>query len=434
MRRIGAFLAVAVAVAATWTGDRSSAAVTPEDRATVAFVGDSIGRDAEPEITADVQATNLIGYFHAVGAGYTRYHLSLLEPVVDEPDGPDIVVAELGTGDAFWSHSAHRFESDMREFLDAVSPEVDCVIWLDQKPGGNRAYPMINDRAEAFNDVVHRVVRDYANATYLHYAAWTELAGAPSPYFLGDYLHLTHAGDRELSRLVSSAVRGCDPDLTSGPFWDVQDAFWAADAINWAAAAGIVEGYDNDTYRAVIGRFRPSVTRGQAALMVWRLAGSPLEPAPHGWTDGRPGLRDALRWGRASHVLTGYPDHTFRPGLPLSRGALVTMLWKLAGRVGGLPPHPYTDDNPARMAAALNWAAANGIVTGIHGAFRRGRPVDRAQVAVWLQATDAFLHLPPVVPPAPSPSTTVPPTTGPPTTGPPTTPVPTTVPPTTVSP
>ena len=196
MRRFGAFLAVAVAVTVTWTDGPGEASVAPEIRASVAFVGDSIGRNAEPEIRASIEPTNSVAYYHAVGAGYTDYHLPLLERAVEEPDGPDIVVAELGTGDLFWSHGPRRFEADMREFLDAVGPEVDCVVWLDQKPGGNRAYPMINARAEAFNEVVHRVVRDYANATYLHYAAWTELAGAPSPYSRATTCISTQAGER----------------------------------------------------------------------------------------------------------------------------------------------------------------------------------------------------------------------------------------------
>ena len=219
------------------------------------------------------------------------------------------------------------------------------------------------------------------------------------------------------------------PDLTSGPFWDVQDAFWAADAINWAAAEGLVHGFDNDTYRAVIGQFRPPVTRGQAAQMVWRLEGSPPEASPHGWTDGRPGLRAALRWGRATGVLTGYPDGTFRPDEPMLRGALVTMLWKAAGRPGGFPDHEWADAVPSRLRAAVDWAVANAVVTGIRGAFRRDHSVDRAQIAVWLRATDAYLHLGPPAPPASPAPTTVAPTTAPTTSL-----VPTTVPPTTVTP
>jgi hypothetical protein len=432
-----------VAVATTtivWAGGQTAAPATaPEERASVAFVGDSIGRDAEPEIRANVERTNPLTYYHAIAAGYTTYHLHA-DPdgsgpqrnflaTVRAADGPDIVVAELGTGDAFWSHGPARFEADMRAFLDAVTPHVECVVWIDQKPSRNRAYPMINARAAAFNRVVHRVVRDYDEVTYLHYAAWTQLAGSPSPYFLADWLHLTQAGERELGRLVGSAVRGCDPDLRTGPFWDVDDDFWAADAINWAAEQGIVTGADNDSYRAVIGQFRPKVTRGQAAQMLWRFKGSVVAPGPHGWTDSEPWLTGPLRWGAATHVLTGYPNHTFRPSVLVTRGQLVGWLWRAAGRPGGFPASGFPDSTPA-MRAALNWAKANDIVTAINGRFAPSQPVDRAQIAAWLYATDAFLH------PEPPPSTTLPPaTTAPPTTLPPaTTEAPTTVPPATTVP
>ncbi len=441
MRRYAALLVVAVAAAATSGLAGPPAPVAADEPATVAFVGDSIGRDAEPEITANVEPTNPIAYFHAIGAGYIDYHLPLLldsrHGRVRAVDGPDIVVAELGVGDAFWSHGARRFEADMRHFLNAVTPHVDCVIWIDQKASVNRAYPEINERFAAFNAVVHRVVKDYPNATYLHYAAWTRLAGSPSPYFLADYMHLTQAGERELGRLVGTAVRGCDPDLRSGPFWDVTDDFWAADAINWAAQEGIVGGFDNDTYRAVVGQFRPAATRGQALAMVWRLLGRPSAGGPHGWSDAPPALGPALRWGRATGVATGYGDGTFRPNAPVQRGALVNMLWKAAGRPGPFPTHPWAASAPPRLRAALRWAIANGILGPGGGGFGIHRSVNRAQIAVWLQATDAFLDLPPL--PA-TPPTTVPPTTVPvPTTTappPPTTmPVPPTtglVPPTTV--
>lgn len=428
MARLGAFLVVALAVTATWSDGGGPRPASAEAPASVAFVGDSIGRDAQPEITARVTPTNPIAYFHAIGAGYTDYHLPLLLPIVQDPDGPDIVVAELGTGDAFWSSTVQQFETSMRRFLRQVTPHVDCVLWLDQKPGGNRAYPMINDRAEAFNEVVHRVANADPKATYVHYAEWTRLADAPSPYFLGDYLHLTPAGEDGLALLVSSAVRGCDPDLTSGPFWDVQDDFWAADAIAWAAGEGIVTGYDNGSYRAVVGQFRPTVTRGQAAQMVWRLRGTPPVGGGHGWSDVPRWLAPALRWGRFRSVFDGYPNGTFRPDEEVTRGRLLSWLWKAAGQpTGYLGDHPWPDA-PQSLRLALKWAAAEGIVTDI-GDFRANGTVDRATIAVWLQATDAFLALPP----PPAPPTTAPPPSSVPATA-PATAAPTTVPPTTVSP
>lgn len=426
MRRFGVlWVSVATATmasaAAAWSAPVAARGPVPTDeRASVAFVGDSIGRDAEEEITAEISRTNPVVYYNAIGAGYTSYHLARLTPVVLAPDGPDIVIAELGTGDAFWGLSPERFEADVRDFLDTITPEVDCVLWIDQKPGGNRAYPMINDLAHAFNQIVHRTVVDYDNATYVHYAAWTKLAGAPSRYFLGDYLHLTPIGERDLARLVGSAVRGCDPGLTSGPFWDVQDDFWAARAINWAAGEGIVDGYDNNTYRAVVGHFRPPVTRGQATQMLWRMNGEPRVATAHGWTDVPPWLAPALRWGRFHQIVDGYPGDRFRPDEPVTRASLVRWLWRTAEQPFGFEPHPWSDA-PRSLDPALRWAAAYGIMSGVGDVFGAAYPVDRAQMAGWLHATYTFLH-PPAPPstghaavpestagPATSPLTTLPP-------------------------
>jgi hypothetical protein len=415
---------VAVIAATLVHGGPHASAAAPPPRPTVAFVGDSIGRDARPEITREVQRTNEIDYYHAIGAGYIGYHLPRLRPVVEAANGPDIVVAELGTGDAFWSHGPRKFEADMRTFLDRITPFVQCVVWLDQKATENRAYPMINERAGAYNAVVHRVVRDYDNVRYLHYAAWTELARSPSPYFLADWLHLTQAGERELGRLVGTAVRGCQDDLAGGPFWDVAADDPAAEAIAWAAEQGVVTGFDNGTYRARIGQFRPSVTRGQAAQMLWRLDGSPRAAEPHRWRDGAPWVRAALRWGRSARVLSGYPDDTFRPNEPVRRGQLLGWLWREAGRPVGFPPNTFSDSTQA-LQGPLNWAQAEGIVADPGTTFDRRGEIDRADIARWLHATWQFLHAPP--PPSPAPSTTVPPTTLPPTTV-----APTTVPATTV--
>ena len=61
----------AAAAAAVWLADAAAVTVGPVHALaqpppvpTVAFAGDSIGRDAEPEITAAVEATNPITWLH----------------------------------------------------------------------------------------------------------------------------------------------------------------------------------------------------------------------------------------------------------------------------------------------------------------------------------------------------------------------------------
>jgi hypothetical protein len=80
VRRVGVVVAgIATAVAVGASAPAPAVADDPPP-ASVAVVGDSIGRDAELEVTAEVTPTNPIAYYHAIAAGWTGYHLPLLLP------------------------------------------------------------------------------------------------------------------------------------------------------------------------------------------------------------------------------------------------------------------------------------------------------------------------------------------------------------------
>ena len=59
------------------------------------------------------------------------------------------------------------------------------------------------------------------------------------------------------------------------------------------------------------------------------------------------------------------------------------MLWRLVGEPGGAPPSRFSDvPGAAWYHAALDWAVANGLVTGFPGGtFRPRDPVNRGQIA-----------------------------------------------------
>lgn len=430
----------------------------------VAFVGDSIGRDAEGHVRAQVERTHRISYYHAVAAGHIAYHLPRLLPVVKASDGPDIVLVELGTGDAFWDLSTARFEADVRRLLDRVLPYVTCIRWFDQKPTANVAYPEVNEHRTAFNRVLDRVLAEpqYAsrNAALVSYSAWSDLAGNAG-YFLADRLHHTERGRRELGLLARQAADGCDPGLTSGPFWDVPDREESAAAIGWMGTSGVAPPYRNGTYRARLGSIRPTVNRAEVAGFLWRMAGSPSAPAST-WAGVPASIRTAVGWLRQEHVLRGDPSQGFRPTGAVTRGDMVTYLWRLAGSPKDLPAHRWTDA-PPELAKVLNWVDSVGLFPGSpDGAFHPAAFLTRIEVAEML---DAYRQLPaetnadppaspaapdppaspatavPPAAPAPSdPSTSIPPTTGlppaslPPTSLPPTSLPPTSLPPTMVPP
>lgn len=117
------------------------------------------------------------------------------------------------------------------------------------------------------------------------------------------------------------------PDMSGvdDGFGDIDEGHPFRDAIAWMHAEGISEGYDDGTFRPILG-----LTRQAAAAYLFRLAG---EPDPSAWPtltfddvpDDHP-FADAIRWMVGARIARGYPDGTFRPGAILSRQAMASFL------------------------------------------------------------------------------------------------------------
>jgi hypothetical protein len=269
--------------------------------------------------------------------------------------------------------------------MDVVSPTVSCirVFEIDDDPTG---YYLMHDRnAATYNRITHQVVDRYPNAEWYHYEAWAELAG---PEFeRPDTLHHNGRGQVQIARLMRNVVNSCDPAITTGPYWDVPDAFAASEAIRWVGEQGLFPGYPNHTYRASIGSFVIDATRGQLLNMAWRQAGRPTGFGPHPWSDGRASLDRALRWAAATRVSTGFPNGTYRPEAVVTRGQALNLLWRMAGRPGGYPDDPWDDaDGPA-----FRWAAATHLLGPLApGRFGPRAGLTRAQAATILFRFDSL--------------------------------------------
>ena len=292
-----------------------------------------------------------------------------------------------------------------------MTPYVDAVVWFDIKNRGGPYYQAFNRNAAAFNRKLRRVASQYPKARIFHYAAWAAAAGPHA--FAADLVHLSPHGENEFGQLARQAADGMDARLTTGPFWDVSDAFWAADAIAYCADRDWVTGYDNGTYRAVAGSVRFTVNRAQLLMMLWRQAGSPTGHPSAPWTDVPPWMDAAARWAAATGLATGYGDGSLRPDAVLTRAEAVRMLYRLAASppVEALPPHAL-DDVPAWIEAPVRWAVAAGVVTGYpSGSFGAHDVVTRALAASWLHAFDTRTALPTGSPTDDVPTTTLPTTT-----------------------
>lgn len=157
-------------------------------------------------------------------------------------------------------------------------------------------------------------------------------------------------------------------------------------ATHWEAIAalvgeGVVRGYPDGTYRPA-----SSLTRGQAASVLQ----AALE-LPDGPTDAFPdaGSTHAAAIGalHAAGILGGYPDGTFRPREPVTRG----QMGKLLGAAAGITPQSgapsrFSDVAGTTHAAAIDAIAAAALINGFpDGTFRPREPMTRAQAAtvVW---------------------------------------------------
>lgn len=157
----------------------------------------------------------------------------------------------------------------------------------------------------------------------------------------------------EKARLVDSALQSVEyrPGilevlLEDGGFTDMR-SHWAEQAVTEAARLGLVQGYED-------GSFRPErkVTRGEAAVLLARALKLPESRGEAGFADEQ----DIPAWARngvtaaaALGLVHGYEDGSFRAGQPITRAELAVML---AHSAGGTATAEGANDAATRFADA----------------------------------------------------------------------------------
>lgn len=116
-----------------------------------------------------------------------------------------------------------------------------------------------------------------------------------------------------------------EPEVAGTSFIDVPDGKYYSDAISWAAANDILEGYGN-------GKFGPDnpITREQLAVILWRYAGSPKSGMHlEHYTDHDKisnWALDAVRWAVEEGIITGIDDVTLSPQGLATRAQVAAIL------------------------------------------------------------------------------------------------------------
>ncbi len=140
-------------------------------------------------------------------------------------------------------------------------------------------------------------------------------------------------------------------------YGDIDDDRWFTDPVQWSVDDGIT-GLDG----ACFGPDR-LVSRGELAVWLWNMEGQP-SAAAHSFTDVTdPGQQQPVSWLVEEEITTGTTETTFSPDDGLTRGQLVTFLWRLAGERQAAA-HPFVDVAASWQQQPVSWLVEEEITTG----------------------------------------------------------------------
>ena len=149
--------------------------------------------------------------------------------------------------------------------------------------------------------------------------------------------------------------------LIRNPFTDVKTSASYFKALCWAYNNGIVAGTSTT-------KFSPNdnCTRGQFALMLWRMNGKPSTAGlENPFTDVKSsnGFYNGIVWCYNKGITAGTSATTFSPNNNITRWQMILMFWRMQGKPKStLTENPFTDvKTTASYYKAALWAYENKI-------------------------------------------------------------------------
>ncbi len=169
------------------------------------------------------------------------------------------------------------------------------------------------------------------------------------------------------------------------PFTDVPSNASYYAALQWAYGSGIVKGTSATTFSP-----NDNCTRGQFALMLYRLAGKPdVTGVANPFKDVKSSAAyyRAVLWAYNEGIIKGTSATTFNPNGTVTRGQIVLMLYRMAGKPAVTnTTNPFSDVKPSDSCyRAVLWAVEKGITKGTSATtFAPNNPCTRYQLVLFL--------------------------------------------------
>ena len=184
----------------------------------------------------------------------------------------------------------------------------------------------------------------------------------------GSYTFIQPAGKVTISVTFrqSTDTSSCPRDerCPIAPFTDADRSAWYHDGVHYCVENGLMVGTGKTTFEP-----DAAMTRGMLVTILWRLEGSPIVDAPMDYDDVT--LEDwygqAVRWADSTGVVTGYGNGGFGPNDPITREQMAAILWRYAGSPGvegSLSAFADGTQTSGWAQPAMIWAVNQGLITG----------------------------------------------------------------------
>ena len=140
--------------------------------------------------------------------------------------------------------------------------------------------------------------------------------------------------DRELTQRVTSLTLTNSTVVYAGwnPFTDVGSGDWFYENVLYVYNQGLMEGTGADTFSP-----DAAVTRGQVVTILWRMAGSPAVNFAMNFSDVTEDTwcAEAIRWAASEGIAQGFADGSFGQDVYVSREQLAAFLYREVQHQGG---------------------------------------------------------------------------------------------------
>ena len=238
----------------------------------------------------------------------------------------------------------------------------------------------INDNTKTYRIVINEYCATLPGSVFENKTPVQNINEAPIDN-LSAIESLRKIGEENDGKIPLDLTERCKPEekTIENPFTDVKEGAWYYDYVLDMADQGIVKGMTDTTFEP-----ESNLTRAQAAMLLYRLAGEPETEGTSDFTDvpKEAWYAEAIAWAQKNEIVNGMTATTFEPDSEVTRAQFVVMLYRFAGKPENMAATTFTDVTEEWYIDAVSWAETSMIVNGMTATtFEPNGHCTRAQAA-----------------------------------------------------